>query len=170
MWHRQLRRGDGVVRLGELDRAGKYEGTLSVDPDDPKAAAITLTANVQDFFIWPLAAVLIGEGLAFGVAYWRDRRRAREILEAGLTKAKQEFDDALLTGELTERERSWFDGVLEPPGTSRAAVTLAQIRKAPSKEDLNSQAKDSGEVVAIWESLSKLRNAVASLKEQLDKN
>ena len=123
----------GVVRLGELDRAGKYEGTLSVDPDDPKAAAITLTANVQDFFIWPLAAVLIGEGLAFGVAYRRDQRGAREILEAELKKAKQEFDDALLTGELTERERSWFDGVLEPPGTSRAAVTLAQIRKAPEQ-------------------------------------
>jgi hypothetical protein len=129
-----------------------------------------LTVNVQDFFLWPLGAVLIGEGLAFGVAYWRDQRRARKILEIALGKAKQEFDLAVSTGELTERERSWFDGIFEPAGISRADRTLTDIRKASSKDDLDSAATDAAEIVAIWESLPNLRKAVAGLIEQLEEN
>jgi hypothetical protein len=163
----------GIVRLGEVDRAGKFSGKLSLNPDDPKTAVLDVTVNVQDFFLWPLLAVLLGEGIAFGLAYWRDRVRAKDLPEGALGAAKWAFDKAI--AELTPVELSWFDGLFLPPTSHprwepRAHKILRAIRTAPDKGVLEDAAKEVEDVVAIWESLGNLRKASSQLQRLVDEN
>ncbi len=164
-----------MVRLAESDRAGAYAGKLSLNPDDSKPTELELTVNVQDFFIWPLIAVLIGELIAFAFAYWRDRRRAKVIPEAAINMAQKEFDAAVAAGTLSEQERSWFDGVFvrpkgHPAMPSLAEKTLDHVEHAKDKNDLADAAKEASDVVAIWASLKDLQEAVARLRKAVDEN
>ncbi len=83
-----------TIKATDIMVAGSYDGDLTLDPDAESPEAIPVTVRVQDFFIWPLATLLLGVIAGYLLSKGYDRHRARELLRSALAGAREDYNAA----------------------------------------------------------------------------
>lgn len=151
------------IVLGAADRAGKYSGSLSLDPTIDKSPAIALTVNVQDLFVWPLLVLVLGAGVGWWLGRRRDRGRPKDILVLELAKIRDRYVSAAVgssAGHLRWLPSAFSipkDGKgpgFDPQGLSLGDLLYRRIRGARTLDELTGEiaraVTDVGTLVDEW--------------------
>lgn len=83
-----------TIKATDIMATGSYEGDLTLDPEAESPKAIPVTVRVQDLWVWPLAALLLGVAAGYFLSKVYDRHRARELLRAALAGAREDYNAA----------------------------------------------------------------------------
>lgn len=160
------RRLDATVFLGSNDRSGKFAGTLKLNPSDSETPTVGLTVNVQDFFVWPLLALVFGEYLAFRFERWRSEGRTKSVAEAALAAARKGYRST----KLDPPRHSWaydlFD-VSKKGAESRADAALRSLKSADTKELLTDAIEQARDVIATWAAIDTGASVIERLGQAL---
>ncbi|HEX5502232.1 MAG TPA: hypothetical protein VFW96_06390 [Thermomicrobiales bacterium] len=81
----------GTLQVGDIGGSGRYEGDLLPDLGIAATAKIGVVVNVQDLFVWPLAALLLGAFIAWRLLWWRDVSRPKDLLRAAIKGAGDRY-------------------------------------------------------------------------------
>lgn len=82
---------DGTMSIISTPAAGTYKGTLSKADADGKPLKLTsVSLTARDFFLWPLAVLILGLALAFGIENWFTKGAPRRALKARLTELQEQ--------------------------------------------------------------------------------
>jgi hypothetical protein len=119
-------------------------------------------------FVWPLLFLLIGEAIAFGVAWYRDQYRPREAITEELTRARTTLLGA--KPPLSANAQSWVAGLFTETIAADGSVTAARAdqiletaARADTQADLDKAIADAKDIIAIAAALPQLRAAAAAL-------
>lgn len=80
-----IRWQDDRLTVGDLDHAGRYSGNLQLSPEEE----IAVTVAVRDGFVWAIAVLLVGLGVAQVLHWYTTKYRPRGELEARLDELQQ---------------------------------------------------------------------------------
>jgi hypothetical protein len=79
--------------VDDVEHAGEYKGTLSLDPATKGASELGATVKVTDFPAWPIAAIVLGAGVAWLLrVYFYERVLVRARLRKSLQAAVERYD------------------------------------------------------------------------------
>jgi hypothetical protein len=148
------------VDVDDVSATGEYKGQLPIDPDVPDSSALDATVKVTDFFVWPLAVVLLGAGLGWLLRdYFYNRYLVRRNLRQALQEAAERYDETLLKapkGIETLEERLGAPGDARRFRCGAEELEFAQVYCGIGKAHDN-------------EALEASRKAVEELVEDIDR-
>jgi hypothetical protein len=162
---------------------GTYTGKLPVDRTAAKAPVADVTVKVQDFFVWALAAILAGAGVAWRFVRWRDRDRPKRVLQAALLQAaeahaqadeRHEHDGCPFTlASVFGDPRTWTCPA--PSGAPEAHALYCAIQRAADADELNDVAAQVADIelrgrllAGVCADATALRKAIEAFPMDLD--
>ena len=81
----------GTIRTTGVPVAGKYDGTLLLDPTSRTSRSVSISVNAEDWVLWPLLAILGGAWAGWRLLRYNDRDRPIGVLRAALTQAAETY-------------------------------------------------------------------------------
>jgi hypothetical protein len=156
-----------TLSLSGVTQPGKYTGTLLLDPmEDPKEGQkLTITALVQDFWVWPWLTIVGGVILAYLVSRWLEEVRPRKQVELWCTDKLDEIKKVEKTAaggdpdySIRRSVEKWIDDIKE-------TLDYADVDKAKQNLGTLDDRLEKFYVLRVW--TSSLSNRYSELKRTL---
>ncbi len=164
---------NGMLHAEDISVAGRYEAAMPIAPGFPDGPVLTVTVLVQDLFIWPLLALLLGGALAWWLIRRSDVERPREVLRAELRDAGERYGklvNNLIVERCPYRLANAFPATLpwQDAGATTAETLRREISKAGNQETLDAVAAKVADLAQSVDALAALCDARKRLATQFE--
>jgi hypothetical protein len=165
------------LAIKSLGRAGKYSGDISVASDESEAPKIALTVNVEDLFVWPLAALLLGVCLAFWFSWQRGAHRQRSLLTKHLSEVRDRYLAQRDSDCSALRSRRWMrntfriepgpnNTIFDATGPTLADQAYGKVigsKTAEALKDAERLVRDLDALVSVWADICRAATRLGGL-------
>jgi hypothetical protein len=165
------------VDVTEISRRGTYETTIPIDPAAKDSPTLTVKVIAGDCWVWPVIVLMLGAGVAYLIARWRDVDRPKYVLQLALTRTQALNTTNLAAVKEKNLTRPYTLTALFPPNWDCKAASkppalqlYCKIEGTARQEDrdaLATQVADLEARVTAWPGICAKADALAKATDKL---